>query len=95
VLTGEGRLDGQTAKGKVISGVLAHAFRSGVPVVALAGIVRWGELGALYEAGLAAAFSIQDGPTSLAKAMARTGPLVTRASEAVIRLWTSASAPDR
>ena len=38
VITGEGRIDSQTSKGKAISGVLERASRKGIPVVALCGI---------------------------------------------------------
>ena len=38
VITGEGRIDSQTSKGKAISGVLERASRAGIPVVALCGI---------------------------------------------------------
>jgi glycerate kinase len=92
VLTGEGRVDGQTARGKVISGVLGRASRRGVPVVALAGSVRGDELGPLYKAGLAAAFPIGDGPMSYSKAFARAAPLIRRAAEAVIRVWLASAA---
>ncbi|MFM1920145.1 MAG: Glycerate 2-kinase [Candidatus Hydrogenedentota bacterium] len=37
VLTGEGRLDGQSAQGKTVGGLLDRANRAGVPVVAFAG----------------------------------------------------------
>ena len=37
VVTGEGRLDAQTAQGKVIDGVLRRARAAGVPVVAVVG----------------------------------------------------------
>lgn len=37
VITGEGRIDGQTSKGKVISGITGKA--QGTPVIAIAGIV--------------------------------------------------------
>ena len=37
VITGEGRLDRQTAQGKVLSGVLGHAHRMRKPVVAVVG----------------------------------------------------------
>jgi glycerate kinase len=37
VITGEGRLDGQTAQGKVISGVTARAVRQRIPVWAVVG----------------------------------------------------------
>jgi glycerate kinase len=41
-LTGEGRMDGQSASGKAISGVAVAAKRRGVPVVALVGSVGSG-----------------------------------------------------
>jgi glycerate kinase len=87
VLTGEGRIDGQTARGKVISGVLTRASRHGIPVIALGGSVRGDELRALYDIGLTAALPIADGPMSYAKAFARAAPLLRRASENVVRLW--------
>lgn len=37
VVTGEGRADGQTARGKVVSGVAAACLRRGVPCVAVVG----------------------------------------------------------
>lgn len=52
VVTGEGQLDGQSLQGKVVSGIAAHAQRSGVPVVAICGKVELGE-GQLQELGLA------------------------------------------
>lgn len=42
VLTGEGRLDGQSLDGKVVSGVLERGRRAGVPVAAVAGRVALG-----------------------------------------------------
>jgi glycerate kinase len=94
VLTGEGRIDRQSAQGKVISGVLAHAGRMKVPVVALGGSVRAGELNGLYAAGLTAAFPIADGPLTYAKAFARTESLLLQATERVIRLWLAARSTD-
>ena len=89
VLTGEGRIDAQTAYGKVISGVLARTRPTRVPVVALAGIVRTEELGPLYAAGLSAAFSIACGPISRGRAYAEAAPLLERAAESVVRLWAA------
>lgn len=37
VVTGEGQLDGQSLRGKVVSGVAAHAQRVGVPVAVICG----------------------------------------------------------
>ena len=39
VVTGEGKLDGQSLRGKAVSGIAAHARRAGVPVAALCGTV--------------------------------------------------------
>ena len=39
VITGEGRIDGQTARGKAASGILRRAHRAGVPVAAVGGRV--------------------------------------------------------
>ena len=55
VITGEGRIDGQTAGGKVVSGVLAHARAASVPTIALADIVGPGAE-QLYDLGLCGIF---------------------------------------
>ena len=57
VLTGEGRLDEQSAYGKVISGILQATRAHGAPVIAICGGIQ-GNLDALYAQGLTAAFSI-------------------------------------
>lgn len=61
VVTGEGRLDWQTPRGKVVSGVAQAAVSVGVPVLAIAGSVELGqrELGAM---GVAAAYGLVDLP---------------------------------
>ena len=89
VLTGEGRIDGQTVHGKVISGVLARTQPCRVPVVALAGIVRSHELEDLYAAGLTAAFAISDGPATRQRHFEQAATLLERAAEAVMRLWSA------
>ncbi|WP_028611092.1 glycerate kinase [Paenibacillus harenae] len=68
ILTGEGRLDGQTLSGKVIAGVCRRAGKYNIPVIALCGSM---ELAAERqdEIGLTAAFSIVPGPCSLEQAM--------------------------
>jgi glycerate kinase len=86
VLTGEGRLDAQTAFGKTVSGVAERAKASGVPVVALAGELA-GDLSALYERGLTSAMSIAPGPVTAADSMDSAAALVTDAAERVVRLF--------
>lgn len=67
VLTGEGKLDAQTAMGKAPRGVLDAAERRGVPVVALGGTVE--AVAELNRQGFAAVFPILPGPATLEKAM--------------------------
>lgn len=69
IITGEGKLDVQTAMGKAPRGVLDAAARQGIPVIAIGGSVENAEL--LNEQGFAGVFSIQPGPVTLEKAMER------------------------
>lgn len=67
-ITGEGRMDAQSAMGKLPVGVARLAKEAGASVVALAGSVADGAE-ALHAIGIDAAFSILRSPTSLAEAM--------------------------
>ncbi len=89
VLTGEGRLDGQTANGKAPVGIAAVAQRHKVPVVAIAGALGEG-YEVLYEHGIDAAFSVCSGPTTLDNAVEGAEELISRTAEAVVRLWRRA-----
>ncbi|MFA6448937.1 MAG: glycerate kinase [bacterium] len=78
VVTGEGRMDSQSAEGKAPFGVLNLARKHGVPVIAFCGSVEGEE--SLREAGFAAVFPIVDRPMTLGKAMAEGGPLLEQAA---------------
>lgn len=69
VITGEGRLDGQTAFGKTPAGVSEVAGRAGVPVIALGGTVA-ADANTLHEHGFDALACILTGPMALEEAMA-------------------------
>jgi glycerate 2-kinase len=69
IITGEGRLDSQTAHGKLIAGIIARAQKK--PVVALCGAVD-ATPQYLRDLGLKAAFSIAQKPCSLIEALAAT-----------------------
>lgn len=84
VLTGEGRLDAQTGRGKVIAGVVAAARSAGVPVIALAGEVEPGADDLLE--GIGAAMPIADGPRSLEEALRDTEALLEQAAARAVRL---------
>jgi len=69
VVTGEGRIDGQTVHGKTPIGVAAAASRRGKPVIAIAGSLGPG-FEAVHEHGIAAVFSVLERPCTLAEALA-------------------------
>lgn len=89
VLTAEGRLDGQSAFGKVVAGVGQLARELAVPVVALAGSLGpdWQKI---RDHGVSTAFSICDGPISLDEAKHRADPLLCQTAAAVLDLWNAA-----
>jgi glycerate kinase len=57
VLTGEGKIDAQSLRGKVVIGVARRAKKLGVPVVALVGDIG-DTIGGVYDEGVSAVFSI-------------------------------------
>lgn len=96
VLTGEGRIDAQTAAGKVPLGVARRAARQGVPVVVIAGGLGpgWEEL---LSHGVHAAFSLVPGPVSLAEAITEAAAHLHRTASQVVRVFQAGrggAAPD-
>lgn len=86
VITGEGRLDVQTLRGKTPMGVARVAKRHGVPVVVLAGTLGEGYQ-QLYAHGIDAAFALASGPMSLEQACAQAAQLLQARATDVARLW--------
>lgn len=86
VITGEGRIDGQTIHGKAPYGVARLAAEQGIPVIALAGSLGPGHEN-LYHHGIGAMFSICPSPMSLDEAMAHAGELLENAAEAAVRAF--------
>jgi glycerate kinase len=88
VLTGEGRLDGQTGYGKTVAGVAALGSEAGVPVVALCGGLAGGWQ-SLLGSGLTAAFSIAPGPLSEDTMREGAAALLADAATQVVRLFAA------
>jgi glycerate kinase len=84
VLSGEGRIDAQTAFGKTIAGISRAATAAGVPVLAIGGSLG-ADLPPLDAIGLAAAWAITPRPMPLADAMAQARPLLESTAEQVAR----------
>ena len=89
VVTGEGRLDAQTAHGKVVAGVAAACARAAVPCVAVVGSV---EPGATPPAGVTATFPTTSGPMTLDYALAHATELYAQTAE---RLFSDLAAGAR
>ncbi|WP_185265881.1 glycerate kinase [Halopseudomonas xiamenensis] len=90
VITGEGRLDGQSLHGKTPVGVARIAQAAGVPVIALAGSLGEGYQ-RLYEAGIDAAFSLAPGPVTLEQAMRDAHVQLQSRAADIARLWRLAA----
>jgi len=82
LITGEGKLDRQTAYGKAIVGAIRRA--KGKPVIALAGEVEEGLM--LSQIGISAAFSIVNGPITLRKAMKNTSSLLENTAREITKI---------
>lgn len=91
VITGEGRFDAQTLRGKTPFGVARIAKAHDVPVVVIAGTLGDG-YEALYAHGIDAAFAVTSGPMTLQQACAQAAPLLRARARDIARLWCLAPA---
>lgn len=79
-LTGEGRLDEQTLRGKTVHGVARCAREAGIPTVAFAGAIDTTVESSLAEHGIACAVPIVDTPMTLEGALRDAAVLLERAA---------------
>jgi glycerate kinase len=77
IITGEGRIDGQSGQGKLISGVCARAGI--IPVIALCGKLSAGPE-ELRTIGLTSAYSINESEKPLAEMLAATAANLEKAA---------------
>jgi glycerate kinase len=89
VLTGEGRVDAQTAFGKTALGVARRARAAGVACVCIGGSVTPEGAAALAEVA-AVSLPVIEGPTTVEAAMAAGPAPVERAAERLARIWSLA-----
>ncbi|WP_122415188.1 glycerate kinase [Pseudomonas viridiflava] len=90
VITGEGRFDAQTLRGKTPLGVARVAQRQRVPVIVLAGILGEG-YEQLYQHGISAAFALTSGPMDLEQACREAPRLLQERARDVARVWQLAA----
>ena len=89
VFTGEGRLDSQSLRGKVVVGVARRAQSAGVPVVAVVGDAA-DDAGDAYAEGVTAVFSINRLAVPFEKARPRSRDDLRRTMDDIARLLTVA-----
>ena len=85
VITGEGRMDGQTRFGKTPFGVAHLARRYGTPVIGIAGSLGEGSE-ELLEHGFHALIPISEGPAGLQETIDQAGVLLERTGDRIGRL---------
>lgn len=86
VITGEGRIDGQSVQGKVLYGIGMRAKEKNIPVIAIGGGVRE-DSDALLECGISAMFSIASGPMTLEYAMENGKKLIKQVAKNIMRVY--------
>ena len=85
VITGEGKMDGQTQYGKTPFGVAQLARKHNKPVIGVAGSLEE-DSGVLYQSGFNLLLSIQEKPGDLAASLAGAGPMLERTGERIARI---------
>ncbi len=90
LLTGEGKLDAQSACGKAPIGAARMAKKYGVPVILFAGSVPQ-NTAEFHREGITACFSISPGPLASKESMSRAKDLLEWKTAEVLGLWKTAS----
>ena len=86
VITGEGRFDAQTLRGKTPFGVARIAREQGIPVIVIAGTLGEGYQ-QMYAHGVDAAFALTSGPMSLEQACREAPRLLRERAADIARVW--------
>ena len=85
IITGEGRIDGQSVCGKVLDGIGTCGKKKGIPVLALAGAMGEGAK-AVYDCGIDSIMTTQNSPMCLEEALKQAEMLYADAAERLFRI---------
>lgn len=88
VITAEGMIDGQSARGKIPGEVAQRARSKGIPVIALAGGIGEGAEATL-EKGVSAYFSITPSPVTLKQSMTHAAQYLSDTAEQAVRTFSA------
>ena len=86
VITGEGKIDGQSLEGKVLYGIGRRAQKYSVPVIAIGGAIT-DDSENLIECGITAMFSTENAPMSLEYAIENTELLLVQTVKNIMRVF--------
>ncbi|PTJ85614.1 glycerate kinase [Staphylococcus succinus] len=86
LITGEGKIDFQTFFGKTPIGIAKCAKRYNVPVIFIGGTVDI-DIEQYKDFGVVSAFSLSDGPRSLAETIANSEKLIKKATKNIVRTF--------
>jgi glycerate 2-kinase len=86
VITGEGRLDWQSLRGKLVSGIAELTVKASRPCIVVAGQIDVGRQ-ELAAAGIEAAYAVSEQAGSVEEAMRDPGTHLAAAAEAAARAW--------
>lgn len=86
VITGEGRIDGQSLSGKAPIGIAKIAKRYRVPTIAIVGSQSL-DIEAVYQAGIAGVFDVINQPMTLEQAIQQTPELVEATAKNAISIY--------
>ncbi len=85
IFTGEGKIDSQSVRGKVISGIAKRAKKHNLPVIVIVGGAE-GDLSAIYDMGINSVFTINRLPEDFSVAKAKSETNLATTMENVLRL---------
>lgn len=85
VITGEGKLDSQSLRGKVVIGVAKRAQDAGIPVIALVGGVE-SDISDAYKKGVTAIFPINRLPEDFSISKEKSAESLAATAQDVLRL---------
>jgi len=86
VITGEGKIDFQTFYGKTPIGIAKCAQKFNVPVIFIGGTVDV-DIDTFKDVGVVSAFSLTDGPMSLAHTIANSEKLIKKATKNIVKTF--------
>ena len=86
VITGEGRIDSQSLKGKTVSGVVMHAEKAGKKTIIIAGSVKDDEIREFYHHNVAGIFSLCRKAEAPEETFAKTEENLNYTLENILRL---------